>query len=97
MAEPVALCKHRETQGSRIGWLPARDTPEAEHMNAAARKNALEEIAQIDREFERATGWGSWMVMAANRRERLVDQLCAAGVEIEHKYQARTADGHRTD
>lgn len=53
-------------------------------------------IAEIDTMFESATGWGAWMVMAANERERLVDWLRKCGHKIEHKYLARTAGGGRT-
>ncbi len=54
-------------------------------------------IAEIDAEFERAIGWGSWMVMCANEREALVNELRAEGHDIQRKYQARTDDGARTD
>jgi hypothetical protein len=56
---------------------------------------ALKTIAQYDEMFDRATGWGSWMVEAANDRERLVNKLNANGHEIEHKNLARTADEGR--
>lgn len=49
-------------------------------------------IAEIDDMFEQAVSWGSWMVDAANERERLAEQ---AG--IEHKWLARTGSGGRTD
>ena len=49
-------------------------------------------IAEIDAMFEAASGWGSWMVMAANEREDLATQFGLA-----QKYQARCADGSRTD
>lgn len=48
-------------------------------------------VAEIDKMFEAATGWGSWMVMCANEREALAD--CFG---FEHKYQARCG-GRRTD
>lgn len=51
--------------------------------------DALKRISEIDAEFEQATGWGSWMVMVANERERLVDDLRANGYQIEHKNVAR--------
>ncbi len=54
-------------------------------------------IMEIDSHFDAATGWGSWMVMLANEREHLVNELRSAGVQIEHKYLARTATGGRTD
>ena len=54
---------------------------------------ALKTIAQYDEMFDRATGWGSWMVGAANDRERLVNKLNANGHSIEHKHLARTAEG----
>jgi len=56
-----------------------------------------ERIAEIDAMFEEATGWGSWMVMAANEREGIVNRLRAEGYDVQHKYQARTASGARTD
>lgn len=58
---------------------------------------ACDRIAEIDAMFETARGWGSWMVSAANERERLVNSLRETGFQIEHKYLARTASGKRTD
>lgn len=58
--------------------------------------DALKRIAQIDAEFEQATGWGSWMVMVANERERLVDDLRANGYHVEHKHLARCGNS-KTD
>ena len=66
-------------------------------MNEKQRGEAIERIAQIDRDLESATGWGSWMVMAANEREALVDRLRADGVMVEHQYQARLAASARVD
>jgi hypothetical protein len=51
-------------------------------MTEEQRDEAIDRIAQIDRMFEDATGWGSWMIMSANEREDLVDQLRAGGVMI---------------
>lgn len=59
--------------------------------------DALNRIAGIDSLFENATGWGSWMVSAANEREQLVNMLNKRGHQIEHKYQARTTAGGRVD
>lgn len=59
--------------------------------------DAAARIMEIDKWFEEATGWGSWMVGMANEREHLVNMLRARGHHIEHKYQARTANGGRTD
>ena len=56
------------------------------------REEAAKRVAEIDAMFEGATGWGSWMLMAANEREALADRF-----GFEHKYQARTASGGRTD
>ena len=56
----------------------------------------LERITQIDFMFDAATGWGSWMVTAANDRERLVDDLQAAGWPVTHDNLARCG-GERTD
>lgn len=55
----------------------------------------IKRVAEIDAMFDEATGWGSWMVMAANERESLVNQLKAAGYVIEHKWQARDESGGR--
>ena len=55
-------------------------------------EEATARIAEIDALFESATGWGSWMVMAANEREELADLY-----DLPQRYQARTADGHKTD
>ena len=57
--------------------------------------NAELRVAQIDRDFKTATTWGSWMVDLANERENLVNLLKSVGVQIEHKYQARTSGGGR--
>lgn len=56
------------------------------------REEAIERIAAIDSMFDLATGWGSWMVMAANEREDLATQF-----GLPQKHQARCADGSRTD
>lgn len=60
---------------------------------------ALSRIAEIDRLFEDATGWGSWMVTAANEREELVNYLnsFAPAHKVPHKYLARTGSGQRTN
>lgn len=48
--------------------------------------------------FEEATGWGSWMVMVANEREALVNELNERwNAGLKHKWLARTASGGRTD
>lgn len=54
-------------------------------------ETATRRIAEIDKMFEEATGWGSWMVECANEREALADQF-----GLPHKYQARCG-GQRTD
>jgi hypothetical protein len=54
------------------------------------RDAAKARIAEIDAMFESAKGWGSWMVMVANERERLAEK-CG----LEHKWQARCG-GRRT-
>lgn len=57
----------------------------------------MKRIREIDRDFEAATGWGSWMVMCANEREDLVNKLKAMGLTVPHKYQARDENGNRVD
>lgn len=55
--------------------------------------NKDEEIArvtEIDKMFEQATGWGSWMVECANEREYLANKH-----GLPHKYQARSSTGSR--
>ncbi len=52
---------------------------------------AIQRVAEIDKMFEDAKGWGSWMVMAANEREALADQF-----GFKHKWRARCG-GQRTD
>ena len=70
-------------------------------MNHAAEPDAweadaLKRVAEISAMFEGATGWGSWMVSAANERERLVARLNATGRHaIEQKWRARTGGGGR--
>jgi hypothetical protein len=53
-------------------------------------EEAKQRVAEIDTLFEHATGWGSWMVMAANERERLADKF-----GFEHKWQARCGEEKR--
>lgn len=55
-------------------------------------ESATRRIAEIDKMFESANGWGSWMVECANEREALADMF-----GLPHKYQARTGGGGRTD
>jgi hypothetical protein len=55
------------------------------------KEEAVKRVAEIDAMFEKATGWGSWMVMCANEREDLANQF-----GLEHKWQARCG-GKRTD
>jgi hypothetical protein len=57
----------------------------------------MRDIAKIDKWFAEATGWGSWMVDAANEREGLVNALRKEGHQIEHKHQARSSTGGRVD
>jgi hypothetical protein len=57
----------------------------------------IAEIDKIDKWFAEATGWGSWMVDAANEREGLVNALRQEGYRIEHKHQARSSTGGRVD
>lgn len=52
---------------------------------------AIQRVAEIDKMFEDAKGWSSWMVEAANEREALADQF-----GFEHKWRARCG-GQRTD
>ena len=56
-----------------------------------------ERIASIDKMFDDATGWGSWMVECANEREAAVNKLARLGVKVEHKNLARTSGGSRVD
>lgn len=53
---------------------------------------AITRVAEIDKMFESATGWGSWMIGCANEREALANEF-----GFEHKHLARTASGARTD
>lgn len=66
-------------------------------MTQSDKSAAHARIAEIDAMFERAKGWGSWMVMTANDREALVDRLRAAGEDIDHKHLARTMWGGPVD
>jgi hypothetical protein len=59
---------------------------EADKVEAATKR-----VAEIDAMFDVATGWGSWMVMAANEREALADQF-----GLDHKWFAR-CDDRKTD
>ena len=59
---------------------------------AIAKMKAEARIAEIDKMFEAAKGWGSWMVEAANERKALANRF-----GFPHKYQAQTAIGGRVD
>lgn len=65
-------------------------------MNKEQISAALKRIQEIDSSFESASGWGSWMIMCANEREALVNELQKATIQIEHRFQARLSDGSRT-
>lgn len=67
---------------------------ESESMTVA---RIREEVAVIDKMFEEATGWGSWMVSSANRREVLINRLHRMGYQDPHKYQARSESGDKVD
>ena len=53
-------------------------------------------IAVIDRMFDAATSWGSWMVSCSNERKGLVNAMNNEGHAIAHKYQVRTDVRGRT-
>jgi len=66
-----------------------------ERLNQA---ETMVRLAEIDEMFEKATGWGSWMVSVANEREALVNSANKRwGSSLEHKWLARTASGAHTD
>lgn len=46
----------------------------------------LDRVAEIDKMFETATGWGSWMVEASHERKALIDKLNKLGLRLPHKY-----------
>lgn len=52
------------------------------------RNAALVRVEQIDKMYEEATGWGSWMVEASNERESLANRY-----GIPHKHLARSSTG----
>lgn len=63
-------------------------------------QDKIARLGEIDAMFEEATGWGSWMVMAANEREELVNYINGRWLldePLKHKWLARTGDGKRTD
>jgi len=61
-------------------------------------QDSITRLAEIDDMFEAATGWGSWMVSVANEREALVNSINKRwGMELKHKWLARTASGSHTD
>lgn len=51
----------------------------------------ISRVSEIDKMFDEATGWGSWMVECANEREAL-----ATKHGLPQKHQARTSTGGRT-
>ncbi len=55
-------------------------------------EEAITRIEEIDHSFENATGWGSWMVEAANEREALANKF-----NLPHKHLARSGSGGRVD
>lgn len=57
-------------------------------MIPATKEEKLARIAQIDRMFEEAAGWGSWMATASGERAGLVYSLAKwNGVIVKHKFQ----------
>lgn len=72
-----------------------RRTKEAQAMTGKEISATKARISEIDKWFEGATGWGSWMVGMANEREDLVNKLQLAGQKVEHKHLARSGSGGR--
>lgn len=66
------------------------NAPTAQGQPSNNVSEAKARIAEIDAMFDEATGWGSWMIMAANEREYL-----ATTFGLEQKWQARCG-GRRT-
>lgn len=64
---------------------------EGHHPDCPALELARERVAEIDTMFEEATGWGSWMVMAANERESLATRF-----SLPQRFHARCG-GKKTD
>jgi hypothetical protein len=52
-------------------------------------------IAEIDDRFPKATGWGSWMVEAANEREGLVNALRKEGHQNGESQRAAAVADYR--
>lgn len=50
---------------------------------------ALSRIAEIDKMFVSAQGWGSWMAEASNERKGLVHKLADVGIIVAHNYELR--------
>ena len=63
----------------------------------AAAEEIKARVAAIDRMFEEATGWGSWMSEASAERRGLVRKAAVCGVKIEPKWELRTSDGRLSD
>lgn len=64
---------------------------------AAIPEKLTARIAEIDKMFEEATGWGSWMATASSERRGLVRRLEQMGVFVPHKWELRTAGGQLSD
>jgi hypothetical protein len=62
------------------------------HPSNITESEAITRIAEIDSMFEKAIGWGSWMVEAANEREALANKF-----NLPHKHLARSGSGGRVD
>lgn len=62
------------------------------------REDTMTRLAEIDKMFEDAKGWGAWMVSVANEREAMVNSANKRwGLNLEHKWLARTGSSAHTD
>ena len=56
----------------------------------------ISRVKALDAMFVGATHWGSWMVMASNEREQLVQKLeFGFNVHIPNRHLARTIEGSK--
>lgn len=60
--------------------------PDPDNMTIEAIRD---QIAHIDRMFDEATGWGSWMSTASKSRKHLVQEAARKGVVIDNKHEIK--------
>ena len=65
--------------------------------SAADYADMNERLAAIDKMFEEASVWGSWMAEASSERRDLCRAYRRIGIAIKDKWELKTADGRLSD